>query len=80
MCNCKGTSKGVPNRSREKTLIRHIYEQYQQVIGNTSIQYFTTEQRQQVRYWYYEVYTNSVEVDYKVANKELHKLFEYHKL
>lgn len=78
-CNCKGTTKGVANNSRHRGLILPIYEQYKETIGDTSIQYFTTEQRNFVKYKYYEVYPNSVEVDYKKANYELIKVFQYHK-
>jgi len=79
-CNCKGTTKGIANRAQERWLVQDIYNQYVDIIGDKSIQYFTTEQRQQVRYWYYQAYPNSVEVDYKKADYELNKLFDYHKL
>ena len=79
-CNCKGTTKGIANRSQERWLAQEIYQQYKETIGDTTIQYFTTEQRNFVRYKYYEVYPNSVEVDYKKANHELQKVFAHHKL
>ncbi len=78
-CNCKGTTKGVANKSRERMFVLPIYEKYKEVIGDTSIQYFTTDQRNFVRYKYYDIYPNSVEVDYKKANSELIKVFQYHK-
>ena len=79
-CNCKKTTKGIPNRSKERWLVQQVWTDYSKEIGDTTIQYFTSQQRQQVRYWYYQVYPNSVEVDYKHANRELIKVFEYHKL
>ena len=78
-CNCKGTTKGVANKLRERMFVLPIYEEYTKVIGDTSIQYFTTDQRNFVRYKYYDIYPNSVEVDYKKANSELIKVFQYHK-
>ncbi len=77
-CNCKGTTKGIANRAQERWLVKDIYNDYKELIGDKTIQYFTTEDRQQVKYWYYQVYPNSVEVTYKKADYELNKLFDHH--
>ena len=79
-CNCKATRKGIANRSGEKWLIQEIYTDYSKEIGTTTIQYFTSQQRQQVTYWYYQVYPNSIEVNYKTANKELIEVFKKHNI
>lgn len=79
-CNCKGTSKGIPNKSNEKWLARDVYDLYKIEIGETTIQYFTKEMRQLVLDWYDMIYPNSIPVDYKKANTELIKVFQYHKL
>lgn len=79
-CNCKGTSKGISNKAHEKWLVREIYDLYKIEIGDKTIQYFTSEQRELVLEWYYQVYLNSIKVDYKKADHELNKLFDYHKL
>lgn len=79
-CGCKQTGKGIPNRAGEKWLIKEIYDHYKTEIGNTTIQYFTKEQRQLVIDWYEWVYHNSKPVDYKTANNKLNYLFEYHKI
>lgn len=79
-CNCKGTTKGIPNKANEKWLAQDIYELYKIEIGQTTIQYFTKEMRQLVLDWYDMIYPNSISVDYKKANTELIKVFQYHKL
>ena len=79
-CNCKATSKGIANRASEKWLVQDVYELYKIEIGETRIQYFTKEQRDLVLDWYDEIYPNSIPVEYKKANNELIKLFQFHKL
>lgn len=79
-CNCKGTSKGIANRAYEKWIVVDIKNLYDVEIGDTSIQYYTKEQRMLVGEWYEWVYPNSIPVDYKKADRELIKLFDYHKL
>ena len=80
MCNCKGTTKGIANKSKERWLAMEIYDLYKIEIGDTKIQYFTKEQRELVLSWYEWVYPNSIPVDYKKANTELNKIFDYHNL
>ena len=75
-CNCKSTGKGVPNRTNQKWLIEQVYDAYQTEIGDKTVQYFTTEQRDKVLEWYYEIWYNSKPVDYKTANAELLKVFD----
>ena len=79
-CNCKATKKGVPNNEDQRWLAQDIHNQYKIMIGDKSIQYFTTEQREKVLEWYYLVWFNSVEVDYKTANKKLLYFFDKHNL
>ena len=79
-CNCKGTTKGIANRVNEKWIVEEVFNLYQIEIEDKTIQYFTSEQRQLVLDWYYQLYPNSIPVDYKVANRELLKAFDYHKL
>ena len=70
----------MANYKYEKWRVVKIKEQYDQEIGNTTIQYFTKDQRTLVIDWYQTIYPHSPKVDYKKANRELIKLFEYHKL
>lgn len=79
MCNCK-SGKGIPNKVDDKWFVNHIYEQYKTNIGDKTIQYLTTEQREMIVGWYYTIYHNSKPVDYKIAYSELNKLFQYHNL
>lgn len=79
-CNCKGTKKGIPNNENQKWLAQDLYNKYQVMIGDKSIQYFTKEQREKVLEWYYMVWFNSVDVDYKHANSKLLYLFEKYNL
>ena len=79
-CNCKGTNKGIANKAHEKWLVVEIKKLYDTEIGNKTIQYFTNEQRELVLEWYRWVYPNSIPVEYKKANTEIIKLFDYHKL
>jgi len=77
-CNCKGTRKGITNRSQERWLVQDIFAKYQTLTGETET--LTDEQNKQLKYWYYEIYPNSVEVDYTIAKRELINVFSQHKL
>jgi len=79
-CGCKQTGKGIPNRASDKWLIKEIYGHYKTEIGDKTIQYFTSEERQLVIDWYMWVYHNSKSVDYKTANTTLNKLFDQHNI
>ena len=79
-CGCKGTRKGIPNRKSELWLVKQIHQEYTSTIGDKDLQDFTSDDIGRVLDWYYQIYTNSISVDYQVAYRELIKVFDYHKL